>query len=104
MGSVFSSHPTKPTPSPVEQAHQKAVAKFVDALLKDDHINQVLIPDIIERKMYERVLSLVLYEIKAVLESTKIEFVGHTITIRISPKEEQQQDNTTTGVHQDVSL
>ena len=66
--------------------HEIAVKKFVDKILSNVNINQSTIPDAIERSMYEKVFSLLLLNVKEVLETVRIELVDHEVTLTVRPK------------------
>ena len=60
------------------------ISQFVEDLLNDPEIN-TKIPDFLERKIYTNVLNSLLHVIDKVLESSSIQFMGHQITLDITP-------------------
>lgn len=70
------------TLTPVEIENIKKLAK---AILNNQEIN-TLIPDFIERKMYEKTLMFFFVNIKNILSTTKIVFLENEITFNINPK------------------
>ena len=78
-----------------EKAESEAIRKLVDGILKDKDINNQFIPDVLERKIYENVLEVVMSQIKLTLESTKIEFMNHEINFVVKPiaiEEEEEEE------------
>lgn len=63
----------------------EAIRKLVNDMLKDKNINNTLIPDIIEEKIYKSIITVVMSQIKLTLESTKIEFMNHEIHFTVKP-------------------
>jgi len=63
----------------------EAIRKLVNDMLKDKNINNTLIPDIIEEKIYKSIITVVMSQIKLTLESTKIEFMNHEIRFTVKP-------------------
>jgi hypothetical protein len=61
------------------------IKQMVDTFMADENINQRFIPDVIERHLYMRILSLLLHTVKHVVDSTKMEFMGHTLSISMQP-------------------
>lgn len=63
----------------------EAIRKLVNDMLNDKNINNTLIPDLIEEKIYQNVIKVVMSQIKLTLESTKIEFMNHEILFTVKP-------------------
>jgi hypothetical protein len=82
MGSVISK-----TPPVIEQETetQTVVKKYVKELLKHKSINNALIPDVIEEKIYEDIFNVVIGNLKKILSDAKIEVLDHEIRFTITP-------------------
>lgn len=61
------------------------VNEIVEQFLSDDKINISLLPDVVERQIYRNVISLAMELLKATLETTKIDFMGHEVSFVIKP-------------------
>jgi hypothetical protein len=63
------------------------VDDIIERYMKNELINNPAIPDWIERKIYKNVLKLGIGLISDTLNNTEIEFLGHSITVSIKPKQ-----------------
>jgi hypothetical protein len=85
MGSVMSS-----SKKPDETTNNDDVIKnYVKELLKHKSINNVLIPDVLEERLYEDIFSVLIAHLKKILSETKIELLDHEIRFIITPKKEE---------------
>lgn len=64
-----------------------AVDEVVDDFMRDNAINNPLIPDFIERSIYRNVLRLMLGVLRRVLDTTELSFLGHNIRMNLTPDE-----------------
>ncbi len=64
---------------------EAAIDRVVQRLLSNPSVNQAYVPDSLERKVYERLLTQVIGTLKETLESTKIEILDHVITLHMAP-------------------
>tara|TARA_Y100000389_G_C17345338_1_gene455547 strand:- start:610 stop:990 length:381 start_codon:yes stop_codon:yes gene_type:complete len=70
----------------IEKRLQESVSKMVDTMLENDNINSSLIPDYIEKKIYTNVFKLLIGLLKETLESTSINLLNQSITLKMLPK------------------
>lgn len=68
-----------------ESFSEDKIDAFVDKLLENQSINMSLMPDYIEKQLYKNVFSICLGILDTVLDTVKIEFMGHKIVIDLSP-------------------
>ena len=61
----------------IEDQLKVSVESLVNELMKNDNINSDLIPDFVEKKIYENVLTLAISLLKETLEKTKITILNH---------------------------
>lgn len=80
MGQTFtkSKEPLNPT--------DELIQNYVKELLKDKRINNLLIPDVLEEKLYEDILTTLIENLKKILSEAKIEFLDHEIHFLLVPK------------------
>lgn len=78
------SPPSPPPPPRTTDVSIAAVDEIVDEFMGDSSINNVLLPDFIERAIYRNVLKLVLGLMGRVLDTTHLTFLGHNITMKMS--------------------
>lgn len=57
------------------------IEEFVDKMLEDENVNIKYLPDFVEKKIYINVFNLVLGLLDNLMDSTKIEFMGHHIKL-----------------------
>lgn len=62
-----------------------SINEFAETLLNDENINIRYFPDSVEEKLYRNVIKILMSIIKHVVETCKIEFMGHNITMKIQP-------------------
>lgn len=75
----------KKKPVVEEDDETKAILAFIDELLKDKEINTVL-PDVLEKKLYLNMFKMLFAMLEHMSESVKIDFLNHTLTLKLSPK------------------
>lgn len=68
-----------------------AVDEIVDDFMSDSAINNPLMPDFIERSIYRNVLKLMLGILGRMLDTTELSFLGHNITMKLTPEQQQPQ-------------
>lgn len=61
------------------------IKEFVKKLLNNKKTNITMIPDTIEGKFYEDVLTALVYDLKEVLDTVKIQFLDYEITLNLHP-------------------
>ena len=86
MGQIWSNNRENLT------VEDKAIQKLVKDILKDQTTNNTLVPDLLEEKIYQNILKVVMSHIKLTLESTNIEFMNHKINFIVTPIE-KESDN-----------
>ena len=67
-----------------ESFSDQQIDEFVDKLLANNSINMSLMPDYIEKKLYKNVFSICLGILDTLLDTVKIEFMGHKIVIDLA--------------------
>ena len=70
---------------PKEVSDDDHIKVFVSKLLDDKSANLTFVPDSIEAKMYEKLIRVLLANIKESLATVRIEFLGQVITLEINP-------------------
>jgi hypothetical protein len=68
-----------------ETASKEMVERIVDGFMKNKKVNSAMIPDVVERAIYENVLTLVLGVLEEVAASASIEVLGHRIEMKLVP-------------------
>lgn len=68
-----------------EDASKKIVERIVDGFMKNKKVNSAMIPDVVERAIYENVLTLVLGVLEEVAATASIEVLGHRIEMNLVP-------------------
>lgn len=58
---------------------------IVDRYLKDEHINNKFIPDVVEKRIYRNILRLITGLAKDTLGHANIQILGHQINFNITP-------------------
>lgn len=72
------------------QVSKKEIINFVEEkILANENINMSYVPDSIEKEMYRKSALVLLSTIEEVLKTTKIEFMGHRITLKLEAKEKR---------------
>lgn len=61
-----------------------AVDALVNDFMKDNKINNPMIPDFIEKQIYTNCIKLVLGVLDQSLKTVNIEFLGHKLTLKLS--------------------
>lgn len=61
------------------------IKNIVTDILKKKNANLTFLPDSIEAEIYENILLIAIEHVKKVLSTTRIEFLGHEITLNIKP-------------------
>ena len=69
--------------SDAEAAKAATVAKIVDGFMKNKRINSAMIPDSVERAIYENVLTLVMGVLEVVTASANEEVLGHRLEMKL---------------------
>ena len=69
----------------IEDQLKVSVESLVSELMKNDNINSDLIPDFVEKKIYENVLTLAISLLKETLEKTRITILNQDITFNLEP-------------------
>jgi hypothetical protein len=60
------------------------IKKYVDNMLKDPDLNIKYLPDFVERQIYKNIFKMLLQTTDHILETTKIEFLGHTVNFDVT--------------------
>tara|TARA_B100000941_G_C28311756_1_gene451905 strand:+ start:234 stop:623 length:390 start_codon:yes stop_codon:yes gene_type:complete len=68
----------------IENKLNDSVKKLVDDILKNDSINSSLIPDYIERKIYENIFKVFIGLIKEILENTNFNLLNQNIKFTVT--------------------
>lgn len=71
----------------MKKRSKELIQEFVKTMLEDENINIKGIPDCIERKIYENVLTLLLRMMDKILGTTDIHLLNHHIVFDVIPKE-----------------
>jgi hypothetical protein len=69
----------------IEDELKVSIKNLVNELMKNENINFALIPDYVEKKIYENVLTLGISLLKETLEKTKITILNQDITFNLQP-------------------
>ena len=69
----------------IDNLSKKRITDIVDDLLKDKNININYFPDWVEKKLYYNVLTILINVLEHVIDTSKIDFLGHQITFDLSP-------------------
>jgi len=70
---------------PSNEISVENIDKFIDELLNDKNVNIKYIPDKAEKEIYKNVFLLLIRVIDHTIKSSKIEFLGHEITLTLKP-------------------
>jgi hypothetical protein len=81
MGNLFSS---KKESSP-EKISSDDIKQLVFKILQNKDLNLSFVPDSIEAKIYEKILSMTINEIHQILSTVKIQFLDQEITLHMNP-------------------
>lgn len=80
MGYIFSKKKEEDNTS-------QQIKDLVTKILLNKNINLTFLPDSIERKIYEKLLTFGIDELKELLSSVKIQFLNYEITLDMHPIE-----------------
>lgn len=72
-----------------ERKEEKAIQAFVEELLEKDHRNSKLIPDMVEKDMYEKII----YKLLFLLKESQIHILNHKITLNVTPLETKKYED-----------
>lgn len=67
------------------EGSKQRLAELVEQLLANKDVNFKLIPDFIERKLYNNVLVLAMALLDEALKNSEVVFLGHKLTFTLSP-------------------
>lgn len=81
MGNYFSKEPERENKKEID----KNIKELVFNILKNKNINLSFLPDSIERKLYENLLSFGIEEIKELISTVRIQFLNYEITLNMHP-------------------
>ena len=73
---------------------KEEIKRFVDELLLDKDINIGLLPDAIERALYENILTILMKLVQHSLDDLKISFMGHNLKISLEPPVREADENS----------
>lgn len=76
-----------------DSSNDEAIKKFIKKILSDKNANLTFVPDSMEAKLYEKLINVLLVNIKESLSTVKIELIGHVITLNINPIENESENN-----------
>lgn len=88
MGNAKSKAVEKLSSSPIDNVSDDQINRLVEEFMQNDKINNDIIPDFIEKKIYFNCIKLVLCTLEQTLKSTSIEFLGHTLKISLETKKD----------------
>jgi hypothetical protein len=71
----------------VKLLSKKQVKIFVDNILKKESVNVGVIPDFVEKKIYQNIFNTLISLVDSVLENTKIIIMGHEVTLDLVAKD-----------------
>lgn len=69
-----------------EENFKKSVNEIVEKMMQNNNINNSLIPDYIERQIYENIFTSIISLVKEILETTKISILNQEITLNLNHK------------------
>ena len=69
----------------IDEQLKLSIKKLVDDLLSNENINLDILPDYVERKIYENVFTVAIGLLKETLEKTKITILNQDITFNLHP-------------------
>lgn len=76
---------TKNAPPETMIECDRAIERLVDEIMNNRSINLSMVPDIIERRIYRRLLILLIGHIKETLSEVSMDVLHHRITLTITP-------------------
>lgn len=80
MGNLFSN-----TNKKTEEISSDQVYQFVAKMLQNKDLNLSFVPDSLEAKIYEKILTMTIQELHQILATVKIQFLNQEITIHMNP-------------------
>lgn len=69
----------------IDEQSKQIIHEFVRQLVNDENINVRGLPDFIEKKMYQNIITLLIALLEHTLETGEIKILGHSITFTIRP-------------------
>lgn len=69
-----------------EQRLESSIKKLVDDILENDSVNSSIIPDYIEKKIYNNIFTILIGLLKELLETTVIKIFNQNISLKINPQ------------------
>jgi hypothetical protein len=75
---------------PSAAVSDRRVAELVDRFMRDSSINSRMLPDVIERALYENVVRLLLSGLATVLDSSRVSLLGHSIRLHLEAETDAQ--------------
>ena len=82
---LFGTMPTPKKEDIVSENQKKFIEEYAEKLLSSSSVNLKMVPDVMEKKMYIILLTIILSEMKESLEKTSIVILGHEITFSFKP-------------------
>jgi polyhydroxyalkanoate synthesis regulator phasin len=76
----------------LSELSKERVDAFVEELLNDENVNIKYLPDFVERQIYRNVFSLLINVLENMLNTTNVQFMGHTITFDLKPQIDDHDD------------
>lgn len=80
----------EPDCRPSAAVSDRRVAELVDRFMRDSSINSRMLPDVIERALYENVVRLLLSGLATVLDNSRVSLLGHSIRLRLEAETDAQ--------------
>lgn len=78
------SSPAKESPKEeVTRVSKEKITEIVDGFMNNNSINNPLLPDFIERAIYQNVITLILGVVEEVVNDTSIEVLGHKVEMKL---------------------
>lgn len=68
------------------------IERIVDDMLKDENINIKYLPDFVERQLYLNIIRIMLNLTATTVQSSKIGFLGHEISLKFTSKKPNVQE------------
>lgn len=87
--------PTQKKEDLVSEEQKKFIEQYAEKLLASSSVNLKMVPDVMEKKMYIVLLTIILSEMKESLEKTSIVILGHEITFSFKPIPPSQDTHET---------
>lgn len=79
--------------SKIKELSKERINEFVEKILADTDMNIAYIPDFVERQIYRNVFCLLLDLLEKTIDTTSLNFIGHTLTLKLQPTEQKQVEN-----------